>query len=103
MNTIVAHFEHYVRNHPHAIAVVIGEQMYTYNELNNYANYIAGLLAQQDIKQSSIVAVMGDKSLEMIAGILAILKLNCAYMPVDSSYPRERIQLMLSNANVRHV
>lgn len=103
MSNLVAQFENYVHLHPDAIAIVIGEQSYTYYELNHYANYISHLLVEQGVTSTSIIAVMGDKSLEMVAGILAILKLKCAYMPLDSSYPTERIQFMLTNANVKYV
>lgn len=103
METIVSQFEHYVKTSPDAIAVVFGDKVWTYGELNNYANYLSSLLIAAGVKKSSVIAVMGEKSFEMVAGILAILKLNCSYMPVDSSLPPERIQLMLSNADTKHI
>ncbi len=99
MKNIVTLFENHAQLHPGATAVVLEEQQWSYAQLNNYANYIATILLQNGVTENSVVAVVGEKSLEMIAGILAILKLNCSYMPIDSSLPSERIAIMLKNSN----
>lgn len=100
MKNLITQFEHYVEKTPDAIAISLQNQSFTYAQLNNYANYIAQLLCHRGVKKRSVIAVMGEKSLEMVAGIIGILKLNCSYMPVDSALPFERINIMLENADV---
>lgn len=100
MNNIIAQFEHHVEAKPNAVAITFGDSHWTYAQLNQYANYIAYSLRQRGVNTSSVIAVTGEKSLEMVAGIIAILKLNCCYMPIDSALPLERINMMLENANV---
>lgn len=103
MNTIIAQFEKQVRINPHAVALEYSDQEWTYTDLNHYANFIAEILVQNGIKASSVIAISGKKSLEMIAGIIAILKIKCTYMPIDVNLPTERIHYMISNAKASAV
>lgn len=99
MNDIIYYFESWVEQTPKAIAVSYNEQLWSYAELNNYANFIAESLIELGVQPLSVIAVAGHKSIEMVAAILAILKLNCSYLPLDLSLPEERIQQMLVNAD----
>lgn len=99
MKTIVYQFEKHAHLNPNAVAVTSGDQQWTYRQLNNYANYITQILVQRGIKTSSVIAVSGLKSIEMIAAIIAILKLKCTYMPIDINLPVEQIRYMLTNTN----
>lgn len=103
MKTIVSQFEYHVRHNPSAVAVEMNGKELSYEELNNYANYVAKLLVEKGVKESAIVAIYGLKSIEMIASTLAILKLNSIYMPVESGLPTTRIQSMIKNANVKYI
>ena len=70
----------------------------TYRELNERANQLAHLLREKGVKPDGIVAIMIERSLEMVVGVLAILKSGGAYLPIDPGYPGERIKYMLADS-----
>ncbi|NIM15388.1 MAG: amino acid adenylation domain-containing protein, partial [Candidatus Aminicenantes bacterium] len=70
----------------------------TYRELNEKAIQIAHLLREKGVQPDAIVAIMVEPSIEMIIGILGILKAGSAYMPIDPEYPQERIDYMLKDS-----
>ena len=84
-------FEEQVLRKPDSIALVLGDKQLTYRELNEKANSIAGMLQGKGIKSGSIVGLVADESFEMIIGIIGILKSGAAYVPVDLSFPADRI------------
>ncbi|HLP58159.1 MAG TPA: amino acid adenylation domain-containing protein, partial [Candidatus Deferrimicrobium sp.] len=71
----------------------------TYHQLNEQANRLAGLLIEKGVLADTIVGIMIDRSIEMIIGILGILKSGGAYLPIDPAYPQERIDYMLKDSN----
>ncbi|MDQ1349714.1 MAG: hypothetical protein QG657_14, partial [Acidobacteriota bacterium] len=79
----------------------VGQIAITYRQLNEQANHLAGLLIEKGIAAEDIVGLKIDRSVEMIACILAILKAGGAYMPIDPEYPRERIEYMLKDSGTR--
>ncbi len=91
-------FEEQAERSPHRIAAVCENQQITYSELNARANQIAHYLQQLGVKPEVIVGLCVDRSLEAIAGILGILKAGGAYLPLDPPLPKERLALMLQNA-----
>ncbi|MBG1243505.1 non-ribosomal peptide synthetase [Nostoc sp. NZL] len=93
-------FEQQVEQTPDAIAVVFENQEITYRELNNRANQLAHYLQKLGVKPEVIVGICMERSLEMAIGLLAILKAGGAYLPLDPSYPKERLALMLTDAQV---
>src|SRR6266700_221239 len=92
-------FEEQVRRGPHATAVTYGEQSLTYAELDRRANQLAHRLREW-VRPESLVGLLTERSLEMVVGILAILKAGAAYVPVDPAYPKDRQQFMLSDSKV---
>ena len=56
-------------------------------------------MRNKGIKVDSIVGIMVDRSMEMIIGIMGVLKAGGAYLPIDPSYPRDRIEYMLKDSN----
>lgn len=90
-------FEMQVEKNPDAIAVVFEEKQLTYRELNGKANGLAHYLRAQGIGPDVLVGICVERSLEMIIGILGILKAGGAYLPIDPSYPKERIIFMIEN------
>jgi amino acid adenylation domain-containing protein len=74
----------------------------TYRELNQKSEQLAHLLKEKGVGPDNIVCLMTDRSLEMILGIMGILKAGAAYMPIDLNCPADRIEYMLadSSANV---
>lgn len=93
-------FEYRVEQTPDAVAVVFDEQQLTYRELNNRANQLAQYLQKLGIKSEDLVGISVERSLEMIVGLLAILKAGGAYLPLDPTYPTERLGYMLEDAQV---
>jgi amino acid adenylation domain-containing protein/non-ribosomal peptide synthase protein (TIGR01720 family) len=91
-------FEQQVERTPNAIAVVFGEQQLTYQELDRQANYLAHYLQQLGVKSEVLVGICIERSLEMVIGILAILKAGGAYLPLDPTYPQERLAFMLADS-----
>ncbi len=70
----------------------------TYAELNHKSSQVARVLIAQGVLPDTIVALMINRSIEMIIGILGILKAGAAYLPIDPDYPEERKQFMLSDS-----
>ncbi|HLP60630.1 MAG TPA: amino acid adenylation domain-containing protein [Candidatus Deferrimicrobium sp.] len=73
----------------------------TYCELNRQAGHLAGLLIEKGVRANDLVAIMIERSIDLIIGILGILKAGGAYLPIDPDYPQERIDYMLKDSRVR--
>ncbi|WP_438498510.1 non-ribosomal peptide synthetase, partial [Paenibacillus sp. IHBB 3054] len=99
--TIHGLFEEQVKKTPDAVAVVYGEQKLTYAELNAQANQLAWTLRGQGVGPECIVAILMERSLEMIVGMLGILKAGGAYLPIDPTYPAERIAYTLADSGTQ--
>jgi amino acid adenylation domain-containing protein len=91
-------FEEQVQRTPHAEAVVYEGRSLNYSELNSRANQLAWYLREKGVHPDQLVGLCVERSLEMVVGLLGILKAGGAYLPLDPSYPPERLQYMLSNA-----
>ncbi|MGA9377216.1 MAG: amino acid adenylation domain-containing protein, partial [Phormidium sp.] len=96
-------FEEQVESNPEAIAVVWSEQKLTYRELNNRANQLAEYLKTLGVETEEIIGICVERSLEMVIGILGIIKAGAAYLPLDPENPSERLNLMLQDAKVKTV
>ena len=84
---------------PGKTALISGPASYTYKELNEKSNQVARYLRANGINEGDVVGVCLERSAEMVIYILGILKAGCAYLPVDISYPAERIGYMLKDSN----
>jgi len=93
-------FEEQVRRTPDAIAVVYEEVQVTYAALNARSNQVAHWLRSLGVGPEVRVALCMDRSLEMMLGILGILKAGGVYVPLDPTYPIDRLQFMLEDAHV---
>lgn len=93
-------FEEQVRLTPQAVAIEFGECQMTFTELNSKADQVSARLQKSSVKSGDYVALMVDRSPEMIAAFLGILKCGAACVPLDKSGPAERIRHMISQANV---
>jgi len=83
---------------PHAPAVIFGGQQLTYAELHGRANQLARYLRERDVGRDTLVGICLERSLEMVIGLLGILKSGAAYVPLDPAYPRERLAFMMADA-----
>ncbi|MBW4611874.1 MAG: amino acid adenylation domain-containing protein [Desmonostoc vinosum HA7617-LM4] len=93
-------FEQQVKRTPSNVAVIFENQQLTYQELNNRANQLAHYLQKLGVKPEVLVGICMERSLEMVVGILAIMKAGGAYLPLDPSYPQARLAFMLADAQV---
>ena len=97
--TISQLFEEQVEKTPNNIALVFEDQELTYKALNERANSLAYYLRQKGVGRDDLIGIMVNRSLEMIVSILAVLKAGGAYIPIDPSYPQERVEYMLKNGD----
>jgi amino acid adenylation domain-containing protein len=89
-----------VEKTPDAIAVISGDEQLTYRELNHRANQLARYLQKLGVKPESLVCLCVERSIPMIVGLLGILKAGGAYLPLDPTYPQQRLEFILSDAQV---
>jgi amino acid adenylation domain-containing protein/thioester reductase-like protein len=92
--------EEQVEKTPHNIAAEFEDLKLTYKELNEKSNQLAHHLRKQGVRPDTFVAIACERSLEMIVGILGILKAGAAYVPLDPAFPSERLAYMLEDTKV---
>ncbi|KCU98032.1 non-ribosomal peptide synthetase, partial [Pseudomonas syringae] len=90
--------ERQARAFPDAVAAAFQGQHLTYAQLNRHANALARRLIDHGVRPDDRVAVVSRRSLETLIGLLAILKAGAAYVPIDPSHPRERLNYLLSDS-----
>ncbi len=91
-------FEAQVERSPEAVAVVFEGEELSYRELNERANRLAHLLIAKGVGPEDVVALLVPRSLEMVVGLLSILKSGAAYLPLDLGHSTERLHFMLQDA-----
>src|SRR5262249_15546999 len=84
-----------------AVAVRCDEAALTYGALNRRANHLAVFLRGRGVGLESLVAICMDRSIDMVTGILGILKSGAAYVPLDPAYPKRRLAFMLEDSNAK--
>ncbi|MBQ1468286.1 MAG: amino acid adenylation domain-containing protein, partial [Solobacterium sp.] len=102
-SSFVALFEEEVRKHPDHTAVVFENESLTYAELNAKANQVALKLRDLGVKRNDLVSMLTERSLEMIVGIFGIMKAGGAYLPMDPTYPEDRIAYMLEDSSAKAI
>lgn len=90
-------FEAQVERTPEATAVRFEDQQLTYSRLNARANQLAAYLRKVGVGPEVLVGICMDRSLEMLVGLLGILKAGGSYVPLDPAYPKERLAFMLED------
>ena len=96
-------FEEAVLEDGNKIAIILEDKKITYDELNRKANKIGNYLRNIGIKKGDFVAILADKSIETVAEIIAVLKSGAAYIPIDVSYPKNRIKYILEDSNAKYI
>ncbi|MBB1488602.1 non-ribosomal peptide synthetase [Oceanospirillum sediminis] len=106
--TIVDLFEQQVKKTPDDIALAFEEHSLTYHQLNQQANQLANYLLSIKVEDGGyllaslnnpVIAIAIERSLEMVIGLLAVMKAGGAYLPLDPDYPVERLAFMLNDSN----
>ncbi|HXT39116.1 MAG TPA: amino acid adenylation domain-containing protein [Candidatus Angelobacter sp.] len=91
-------FEAQVERTPNAVALVHGKEEVSYRELDNHANGVARHLRSLHLEPDTPVGICARRSVEMVAGLMGILKAGAAYVPLDPGYPRDRLAFMLEDS-----
>ena len=99
--TIVSLFERQAKLTPQNIAVVYKDHKYTYAEVDAISNRIAAFVLSKGLKQEDVVSVLIPRCEWMAIVSLGVLKAGCAYQPLDPSYPKERLNFMMQDANAK--
>lgn len=84
---------------PHEVALSLGSSRLSYAELDRRAEELADRLAEAGVARGAIVGLCLPRSLELIVGLLAILKIGAAYLPLDPAYPADRLAFMVEDAD----
>jgi amino acid adenylation domain-containing protein len=93
-------FEEQVERTPDAEAIVFGEQKLSYRELNRRVNRLAHHLRSSGVGPEMLVGISVERSIEMVVGILGILKAGGAFVPLDPAYPRDRLAFMIEDSGI---
>jgi amino acid adenylation domain-containing protein len=96
-------FEEQVERTPDAVAVRDEDRALTYGDLNRRANQLAHYLRRLGVRPESRVGLCVERSLDMVVGVLGILKASAAYVPLDPLYPPERLAFMLADSQAHVV
>src|SRR5256884_423080 len=88
---------------PDAVALVFGDQVLSYDQLNRRANQLAHRLMALGVRPETRVGIAMERSIEMVVGLLAIMKAGGAYVPLDPDHPPERLAQMIEDGAVRRL
>ncbi len=91
-------FEQHAATQPHAIALRWGNESISYGDLNTRANQLAHALASQGAGPSTLIGLSLDPSMDMVTAVLAVMKTGAAYLPLDPSFPPERLAYIREDA-----
>lgn len=96
--SIVKLIEEQVLATPYKKAIISNKEELTYSEMNMRANQIAWYLSNLKLKKGSLIAIYLDRSVEMVVTIIGVMKAGFAYVPIDPSSPKERINQIISDS-----
>lgn len=96
-------FENQVAKSPEKVAYIFENKTITYRELNTRANQLARYLKKNGIRPGMNIGLCIERSFEMIIGMMAIMKLGAAYVPLDPDYPLSRLEEILKDTGVEYL
>jgi amino acid adenylation domain-containing protein len=91
-------FEQQCSEGPTAIAIICGENRITYGRANERANQLARYLMDRGVGPESVVGIALERSAEMVVSMIAVLKTGACYLPLDATYPHERLRFMVEDS-----
>lgn len=94
--TLISLVEKSMKENPERIAIINNERKLSYGELERYSTGIGHILQRENVERNSLVAIVMEKGWEQIVAAISILKAGAAYLPIDPSFPEERVHLLLS-------
>lgn len=92
--------ERQVQGQPDAVALIFNGEQRTYGELNSCANQLAHHLIGLGVKPETKVGIAMERSIEMVVGLLGVLKSGGTYVPLDPEYPEERLAYTISDSGI---
>lgn len=98
-DNVVNAFERQVEQTPNAIALIYGEVSYSYSELNLRANALAHLLIQAGVEKGQRIGICLERSANFIIAVFGTLKAGAGYVPMDASYPKDRLAYLVSDSD----
>jgi amino acid adenylation domain-containing protein/non-ribosomal peptide synthase protein (TIGR01720 family) len=101
--TIIDLFEEQVQAAPDKVAAIFEDRQITYVQLNQQVNQLAHVLREVGVGPEDCVAILAERSFEMLIGIYGIIKAGGAYVPIDPEYPEERIQYILEDCKAKAI
>lgn len=101
--TVIDFFQEVVEKYPDNTAVIFNDKKYSYRELNICSNKLAYYLRTKGIGANDIVALVVERSFEMMVGIFAVLKAGGAYLPIDPDCPESRKRQIISDSKAKYV
>ena len=99
--TIVSLFRRQAAATPDAVAVVYKDRQYSYKEVDELSDRLAGFIASKGLGQGDVVSILIPRCEWMVIASLGVLKAGCAYQPLDPTYPQERLSFMMQDANAK--
>jgi amino acid adenylation domain-containing protein len=99
--TIVSLFRQQAKATPDNIAVVYQDKRITYAEVDRISDRIAGYIASKGLGEEDVISVLISRSEWMAIASLGVQKAGCAYQPLDPTYPKERLNFMMQDANAK--
>ncbi|HSN87256.1 MAG TPA: condensation domain-containing protein, partial [Thermoanaerobaculia bacterium] len=100
-STLHEGFEHQAERTPDAVALIDAERQLTYQELNARAAELAERLRALGVGPETVVGVRLPRTADLVVSLLGILKSGAAYLPLDPTYPEERVAFMVEDARAR--
>ena len=101
--TVIDLFIEQVESYPHKVAIAYKDHKLTYEELNNKSDWIAVQLRKAGVCKGDYVAVIAERRVETIIGFVGIIKAGAAYVPIDTSYPTDRISYIINDCRPKAI
>src|SRR5712692_3642492 len=96
-------FERSCDDSPHSTALVCGSLRLSYRELEGYANQLARYLVTRGVGPDSCIGILLKRSPDTYVSLLGVLKAGAAFVPLDPSFPKERIAFIAQDAGLTHL
>ena len=102
-NSILDFIEKVAYDNPEKIAIESANEFITYGNLMARVNQLANHLLSKKITENNNIGILTSRSIDTIVAILATLKINCTYVPIDPEYPVDRISYMIDSSGIKYI
>jgi amino acid adenylation domain-containing protein len=103
LNSFTAHFERQAEATPAAPAIEFEGRVWSYEDVNRYANRAARYLLDQGYEREARIGICIDRSADCVIAMLAILKAGCAFVPLDPDFPKDRLAFIVADASIQRI